>query len=266
MADSTIVLVTGANSGIGYEAIKILLQSERKYTILLGGRDEGKINSAVETLKKEYSSSHSTLEALHIDLASDESITKAKDTVEDKYGRLDSLVNNAGVSMDATVLAGKLTLREAWAMNWDINVTGTHIATQTFLPLLLKSKDPRIVFNTSGMSSLARCSDPNSPWVKYPEAGLPKPFSTMGYMSSKTGLNMVMVQWARVLKNDGVKVWAVSPGFLATNLGGRPELLKQMGAGDPSQGGRALVGCVEGERDGEVGRVVNGFEEGVQDW
>lgn len=58
----------------------------------------------------------------------------------------------------------------------------------------------------------------------------------------------------------------MSPGFLATNLGGRPELLKSMGAGDPSQGGRALVECVEGKRDGEAGRVVNGFEEGVQAW
>ncbi|KAF2166415.1 hypothetical protein M409DRAFT_32873, partial [Zasmidium cellare ATCC 36951] len=256
MADSTIVLVTGANSGIGYEAIKILLQSEKKYAILLGGRDETKVNAAVESAKKELLNSHSTLEPLVIDLASDESITKAKDTVEAKYGRMDALVNNAGVSMDATAAGGKMTVREAFNMNWDINVTGTHLATHTFLPLLLKSSDPRIIFNTSGMSSLARCSDPTSPWVKYPDAGLPKPFSPVGYMSSKTGLNMVMVQWARQLKNDGVKVWAVSPGFLATNLGGRPELLKKMGAGDPSQGGRALVECVEGARDGEVGRVV----------
>lgn len=160
-----------------------------------------------------------------------------------------------------------MSVREAWNATWDINVTGTHICTQTFLPLLLKSPDPRLIFNTSGMSSLARCSDPASPWVTYPDAGLEnKPFFPMGYMSSKAGLNMVMVQWARVLRKDVVKVWAVSPGFLATNLGGNPEVLREMGAGDPGQGGRVLVDCVEGRRDADVGRVVCGWVEGVQEW
>lgn len=201
MTDSKIVLVTGANSGIGYEAIKVLLQSDRKYVILLGGRDEKKIEAAVKSALKEVPKSISSLEPLLIDLASDKSIEKAKDTVESKYGRLDYLINNAGVSMDGAAAQSQMTIREAWSMNWDINVTGTHIATQTFLPLLLKSEDPRLVFNTSGMSSLTRCSDPESPWVKVPEKGLPKPFSPMGYMASKCGLNMLMVQWANALRN-----------------------------------------------------------------
>lgn len=98
MADSSkIVLVTGANSGIGYECIKCLLQSERKYIILLGGRDEGKVEAAVKTAIEAFPNSKSTVEELVIDLASDESITAAKEIVDGKYGRLDCLVNNAGV-------------------------------------------------------------------------------------------------------------------------------------------------------------------------
>ena len=67
---------------------------------------------------------------------------------------------------------------------------------------------------------------------------------------------MLMRQWQRLLSADGVKVWSVSPGFLATGLGGNRELLKKMGAGDPALGGRLIRGVVEGERDGDVGLVV----------
>lgn len=70
-----------------------------------------------------------------------------------------------------------------------------------------------------------------------------------------------------MLLKDGVRVWAVAPGFLATGLGGDPELLKRLGAGEPSLGGKALCGVVEGKRDGDVGRVVREYgDERVQPW
>lgn len=68
-----------------------------------------------------------------------------------------------------------------------------------------------------------------------------------------------------MLREDGVKVWAISPGFLATGLGaGDPEVLKKMGAGDPEVAGPFIKSVVEGERDGDVGRVIS--RDGVQEW
>lgn len=74
-----------------------------------------------------------------------------------------------------------------------------------------------------------------------------------------------MREWHRVLKEDGVKVWSVAPGFLATGLGlGDPEALKGMGAGDPVVAGPFIRGVVEGQHDGDVGMVVT--RNGVQEW
>lgn len=126
------------------------------------------------------------------------------------------------------------------------------------MPLLLKSADPRLIF-VNGLSNLSQASEQYFPTLPLP-AGWPKkevlPFETIGYRASKTALNMVMLDWNHKLKADGVKVWCVGPGFLATNLGGIPEMAKQMGGGHPSLGGRLLRSVVEGERDADVGKIV----------
>jgi NAD(P)-dependent dehydrogenase (short-subunit alcohol dehydrogenase family) len=90
-------------------------------------------------------------------------------------------------------------------------------------------------------------------------AGWPKKveFETIGYRCSKTALNMLMLDWNHKLKEDGVKVWGVGPGMLATNLGNKPDLVKKMGLGHPSIGGKFIRTIVEGERDADVGRLVN---------
>lgn len=76
---------------------------------------------------------------------------------------------------------------------------------------------------------------------------------------------MVMLEWQRFLKEDGVKVFCISPGFLATNLGGMgPEELKEAGAGHPSMGGKLIRDVVEGKRDADAGKVVNAG--GIQVW
>lgn len=77
---------------------------------------------------------------------------------------------------------------------------------------------------------------------------------------------MLMLQWKRILEADGVKVWCVSPGFLATGLAGKgnEQMLRQMGAGDASAGGRIMRDVVEGRRDREVGHVVN--KDGIAPW
>ena len=77
-------------------------------------------------------------------------------------------------------------------------------------------------------------------------------------------MNMMVLEWARMLKEDGVKVFAVGPGMLATGLGGDPEAMKKMGAIDPKIGAELVRDVVEGRRDEDVGKVVR--KNNVQPW
>ena len=146
-----------------------------------------------------------------------------------------------------------------------MNITGTHILTHTFVPLLLKSSHPRLIFVTSGTSTLAESENTMIPMNKSPTKGWPKQVHTIAaYRSSKTGMNMMMREWTRILREDGVKVWCISPGFLATGLGGDRELNKQMGAEDPISGANFVREVIEGMRDDDVGKVVR--RDGIQPW
>jgi NAD(P)-dependent dehydrogenase (short-subunit alcohol dehydrogenase family) len=76
---------------------------------------------------------------------------------------------------------------------------------------------------------------------------------------------MMMLDWVTALKPDGVRVFAISPGFLATGLGGMgADKLKMAGAGEPSVGGELIRDVIEGKRDTDAGKVVN--KDGVQAW
>ena len=164
-----------------------------------------------------------------------------------------------GISLDKQIASGQVSVRDGWNQTYDVNVAGTYVVTHTFMPLLLRSSDPRLLFVTSGISIMEVYSKgyypgpaPSSSW---PADGA---FNPVSYRSSKVALNMMMLTWHWQLQKDGVKVWSVSPGFLATGLGGNKESMIQAGAGHPSIGGKLIASVVEGERDADVGKVVNG--------
>lgn len=128
----------------------------------------------------------------------------------------------------------------------------------TYVPLLLKSSDPRLIF-VGGLSNITTAAEKYFPTPSLP-AGWPKKleFETIGYRSSKLAMNMVMLDWNHKLKADGVKVWSVGPGMLATNLGGfGVDKAREMGAGHPSAGGQVIKAVIEGERDADVGKFVS---------
>jgi NAD(P)-dependent dehydrogenase (short-subunit alcohol dehydrogenase family) len=91
-----IILVTGANSGIGYETVKAFLQSPHPYHIYLGARSIANGNKAIQQLQSETPEATNSVELLQIDLSRDESIAKAFEVVHKGRGRLDVLINNAG--------------------------------------------------------------------------------------------------------------------------------------------------------------------------
>ncbi|CAO2652885.1 Nn.00g022960.m01.CDS01 [Neocucurbitaria sp. VM-36] len=271
MANNSIVLITGGNTGIGYETVKALYASPQAHTILMGSRSLDKAKEAISALQGEILDSKSEIVPQQIGIDDDASIENALEEVESKWARVDALVNNAGASFDGIMLQkpGPLGIREAWHKAYSVNVTSTQVFTHQFAPLLLASSNPRLLFITSGLSSLATCSGGlTSKMIREPPPkGWPKPSSTTGvpYRSSKVALNMMMLEWDRLLKPDGVKVFCISPGFLATNLGGMgAENLRKAGAGDASVGGIFIKDVVEGKRDNDTGKVIN--KDGVQPW
>lgn len=91
-----VVLITGANTGLGFEIVKALCQSPKAYTVLLGGRDLAKAKAAAQEARSEFPNTPSTVTTLQVDIEDDDSILQAFERVSTEYGKLDVLVNNAG--------------------------------------------------------------------------------------------------------------------------------------------------------------------------
>jgi NAD(P)-dependent dehydrogenase (short-subunit alcohol dehydrogenase family) len=147
-----------------------------------------------------------------------------------------------------------------------VNVTGTHILTTAIVPLLFKSTSPRMIFITSGTASLTETEDLSNKLSASPAAGWPKPKAfggvVLSYRCSKTGMNMIFREWVRLLRNDPIKVFCISPGFLDLN-GMTPEQL-MAGALDSSAGGNFVKDVVEGKRDQDAGKIMR--QNGIQPW
>jgi NAD(P)-dependent dehydrogenase (short-subunit alcohol dehydrogenase family) len=150
--DQTIVLITGANQGIGFEIAKKLGTDHHDYHIIVTGRKAQAVDIAAAKLLEAGCS----VEPLLLDLTMDESIAQAAKTVGEKHGRLDVLINNAGISTENIYNPQKPYTRQAWAAMYDTNVIGTSAVTEAFIPLLEKSKKTkRIVFISTNMGSMA---------------------------------------------------------------------------------------------------------------
>jgi len=96
MAQTDVVLITGANTGIGYQIVRALASSVNPHEIIVAGRSLDKVQAAIDLAKAEFSSTSSKLHPLHVDLESDESINAAFEKVQTQFNRLDVLINNAG--------------------------------------------------------------------------------------------------------------------------------------------------------------------------
>ncbi|GAB3974838.1 SDR family oxidoreductase [Actinoallomurus acanthiterrae] len=200
-----IVLITGANKGIGFAAARELARAG--HTVLLGARDHGRGTAAADELAGQG------LDArfVHLDVTDPETIAAAARFISDTYDRLDVLINNAGISRDRPHPPAELpvaALREVY----ETNVFGVVAVTNAMLPLLRRSPDAVIGNVSSGLGTVAFLTDPDSPLWRYA--------NLLAYNSSKAALNAITLIYANTLRETGIRVNALSPGFCATDLNG----------------------------------------------
>jgi NAD(P)-dependent dehydrogenase (short-subunit alcohol dehydrogenase family) len=209
MHDKPVALVTGANKGIGLQIAKDL--AARGFTVLVGARNLERGEAAAKSVG-------AMARALELDVTNRASIDAAAARIRNELGRLDVLVNNAGVShagqpgrpLQEIAKSGRpsvASLDQVRAV-FETNVFGVIAVTQAMLPLLRKAPAARIVNVSSSSGSLTLNSDPANPHRAM--------YGT--YSCSKTALNAITVAFASDLESAGIKVNAACPGFTATDL------------------------------------------------
>jgi len=197
----TTTLITGSNKGLGYETARQLVAAG--HTVYAGARDPGRGRRAAERLGARF---------VQLDVTDDASVTAAANAIE-ADGGLDVLVNNAGIEGrtpgNRVVGAADETAEHVLAV-LDTNMLGTIRVLRAFLPLLQRSAAPVVVNVSSLLSRTAELAGPRGPLRFYPG---------VAYPASKAGVNMVTVQYAKAF--PGIRINAVDPGYVATDINGR---------------------------------------------
>jgi NAD(P)-dependent dehydrogenase (short-subunit alcohol dehydrogenase family) len=230
MTERRVALVTGANKGIGHEIARQL--ARRGHTVYLGARDAARGREAAEKLRAEGLDAR----PLRLDVTDDASVAAAAAALEQEPGRLDVLVNNAGIAIDDGP-PSRVSM-DALRRTYETNVFGVVRVTQALLPLLRRSDAGRIVNLSSSLGSLARNTDPGWPFAAV---------KLLAYNSSKSAVNAITVQLAFELRDTPVKVNAADPGYVATDMN------QQRGVRTVEQGAAAPVRLATLPADGPSG-------------
>lgn len=214
-----IALITGANRGIGFETARQL--AAQNITVLLAARNAERGKEAATKLRDEGLN----VEFIHLDVDDVKTHEAAATYIEKNFGKLDILINNAGIMLDefangASLQASQLP-PDIFRTTFETNFFNVIVLTQTLLPLVKKSAAGRIVFLSSILGSLTIHSDPNSDIynIKLP-----------AYNISKTALNGYAVHLAYELKDTPIKVNAAHPGSVETDMNAYGALTVEEGA------------------------------------
>ncbi len=207
-----IILITGATRGLGLESARQLLQ--KGATVILSGRDVSRGEAILSELKSSYPQAH----FIPMDMRQPDEADQMYEQIKTRYGRLDVLINNAaitsashvpntGARFSNTILSADIT---AIKTLFETNVWGLLHLTRKLLPLLEVSLAGRIINMSSELGSLHYQSDPASPIYNV---------KNFGYNSSKTMVNLITIYFQELLVNTNVHVYALSPGWVKTEMG-----------------------------------------------
>ncbi|WP_240420111.1 SDR family oxidoreductase [Paenibacillus periandrae] len=206
-----VALVTGGTRGIGLETVRGLAQLGA--TVVIGARDANKAIEVAGQLKQDGLK----VESIKIDVNVHEDHVAAYKYLDENYGKLDILINNAGIMLDQENVSIDVVNRTSTLPikilrdTFDANFFAQVELTQILLPLIRKSAAGRIVNLSSILGSLTLHSDPNSFIYSV---------KTFAYNASKSALNAFTVHLAEELKDTPIKVNSIHPGWVRTRLGG----------------------------------------------
>lgn len=232
-----IALITGGNKGIGLATATQL--GKQGVTVLIGSRDAARGQTVAADLRSQAIDAH----AVELDVADDRSIARAVDHVERTHGRLDILINNAGIMKDAFDKPPSAQPLATWRETFNTNVFGVVAVTNAFLPLLRKSPAGRIVNVSSILGSMAANVDPASTFYN---------FKIPAYNISKAALNAWTIHLAYELRDTNIKVNSAHPGFVKTDLHGVDAPMS------PSQGAETSVNLALLPANGPTGAFFHG--------
>jgi len=238
MAAEKIAFITGGNKGLGFETARQL--GKLGITVVIGSRDAAKGKAAVEKLKAEGIDA----DAVRFDITKAADYKEVCGYFEKRYGRLDILINNAGVSKEEFMAGNRTSSTSAEVMHetFDTNFFGAVQLTQTLLPLLRKSPAGRIVNLSSILGSLALHADPNSPIYNA---------KAFAYDASKAALNSFTIHLAHELKDTNIKVNSAHPGWVKTDMGTDAAPM------EISEGAKTSVALATLPEDGPTGSYIH---------
>ena len=203
-AAKRVVLITGANKGIGFEVARQL--GKAGWSVLVGARSEELGKEAAGKLQAEGSD----VQFVHVDLDVRKSAIAAAETVHEQFGRLDVLINNAAIVAQGDGPPSKVDL-DAVERILRTNFLGTIAVTQALLPLLQEAGKAQIINVSSGLGSISLQDDPSWEYA---------PVKVLGYCTSKAALNMFTKQLAWEFRDGSIAVNSVNPGYTATDMNG----------------------------------------------
>jgi len=230
------VLITGANKGIGLETAKQL--SKKGLLVYVGSRDVEKGKAIVKELN---SNGFDNVQAIEIDVTKPDTILSAKNIIEKEQGHLDILINNAGISGIIPQSALETSV-DNYKEVFDVNLYGVVNVTQTFIPLLQKSPEPRIVNVSTSVGSLTLQSNPNWPAYDFAKYAV--------YGSSKSAMNMYTVHLAYELRNTAFKINAVCPGYTKTDF-------TNYNGGEVEEAGKRIIKYALIDQNGPTGKFFS---------
>jgi NAD(P)-dependent dehydrogenase (short-subunit alcohol dehydrogenase family) len=238
ITNKRVAFITGANRGIGLETTREL--GQKGIAVVLGARDYDNGQVAARELKR----SGIDADALEFDVLKNEHHRSVYRYFEERYGRLDILINNAGVGLEGSASElGKTNTTSTTSIDllrrtFDVNFFGVFALTQTLLPLIRRAPSGRIVNVSSILGSLTLQADPTS------SAAGHKYFA---YGASKTAINAFTIYLADALRNTRIKVNSAHPGWVKTELGGEAADLEL------SEGGKTSAWLATLPDDGPTG-------------